>query len=297
MTEAADLLKKVRRLEIRSRHLVEDLFAGSSESIFKGRGMEFEEVRPYVPGDEVRAIDWNVTARLGAPYVKRFVEDRELTVLLVADVSRSMRFGTAAGEKRELAAELCAVLGFAAMRNNDRVGLVLAGESVEHYVPPARGKSHLLRMLRDVLAVQPTGRGTKLGEAARFVMRTAHRKALVFWFSDFEDTLVPHDWRLLGRRHELTAFLLRDPRDEVLPNVGWTELEDLESGKRVLVDTGNPKVRAAYQRDAIARRAAAEQVLSAARCPVVELRVDRPWMPVLMRYFTARRRRGAGATA
>jgi len=297
VTEAADLLKKVRRLEIRSRHLVEDLFAGSSESIFKGRGIEFEEVRPYVPGDEVRSIDWNVTARLGAPYVKRFVEDRELTVMLVADVSRSMRFGTGASEKRELAAELCAVLGFAAMRNNDRVGLVLAGESVEHYVPPARGKTHLLRMLRDVLAVTPSGRGTRLGEAARFVMKTAHRRALVFWFSDFEDTLVLQDWRLLGRRHELTAFLLRDPRDEVLPNVGWAELEDLESGRRRLVDTANPRVRAGYQREAVARRAAAEQVLSAARCPLVELRIDRPWMPVLMRYFAARRRRGAGAAA
>src|SRR5215468_7031959 len=157
--QTTDLLRKVRRLEIRSRRLVEDLFSGGTESVFKGRGVEFEEVRPYVPGDEVRDIDWNVTARLGAPFVKRFVEDRELTVLLVADVSRSMRFGTGATEKRELAAELCAVLGFAAMRNNDRVGLVLAGEAVEHYVPPARGRTHLLRMLRDVLGVEPHARG------------------------------------------------------------------------------------------------------------------------------------------
>ncbi len=296
MTEAADLLKKVRRIEIRSRHLVEDLFAGGSESIFKGRGIEFEEVRPYVPGDEIRSIDWNVTARLGAPYVKRFVEDRELTVIVVADVSRSMRFGTSAGEKRELAAELCAVLGFAAMRNNDRVGLILAGETVEHYVPPARGRSHLLRMLRDVLVTTPEKTGTRLGEAVKFLLRTSHRRALVFWLSDFEDTLDVHDWRLLGRRHEVTAFLLRDQRDDLLPNVGWVELEDLESGKRTLVDTGSARVRAAYQKEAALRRASAEQVLNAARCPVVELHVERPWMPVLMRYFAARRRRGAGAT-
>ena len=294
MTEAADLLKKVRRIEIRSRHLVEDLFAGGSESIFKGRGIEFEEVRPYVPGDEIRSIDWNVTARLGAPYVKRFVEDRELTVLLVADVSRSMRFGTGATEKRELAAELCAVLGFAAMRNNDRVGLVLAGETVEHYVPPARGRSHLLRMLRDVLVTTPDKSGTRLGEAVKFILRTSHRRALVFWLSDFEDTLDVHDWRLLGRRHEVTAFLLRDQRDDLLPNVGWVELEDLESGRRTLVDTGSARVRAAYQKQAAARRGAAEQVLTSARCPVVELHVERPWMPVLMRYFAARRRRGPG---
>src|SRR5947207_4807476 len=182
-----DLLRKVRRLEIRSRHLVEDLFAGRSSSIFKGRGVEFEEVRPYVPGDEVRTIDWNVTARLGAPYVKRFVEERELTVLLVVDVSRSMRFGTAGAEKRELAAELCALLGFAAVGNNDRVGLVLTGQKVEHFVPPARGRTHLLRMLRDVLGARPSPGVGGLTEAARFVLRTAHRRSLVFWISDFED--------------------------------------------------------------------------------------------------------------
>src|SRR5215468_1711533 len=157
--QTTDLLRKVRRLEIRSRRLVEDLFSGGSKSVFQGRGIEFEEVRPYTPGDEVRDIDWNVTARLGAPYVKRFVEERELTVMLVVDVSRSMRFGTTGAEKRELAAELCAVLGFAAMQHNDRVGLVLAGERVEHFVPPARGRTHLLRMLRDVLGVEPHARG------------------------------------------------------------------------------------------------------------------------------------------
>src|SRR5437867_2872674 len=211
--QTAELLRKVRRLEIRSRHLVEDLFAGRSGSVFKGRGVEFEEVRPYVPGDEVRDIDWNVTARLGSPYVKRFVEERELTVLLVVDVSRSMRFGTAGPEKRELAAELCAVLGFAAVSNDDRVGLVLAAGKVEHFVPPARGRTHLLRILRDVLGVVPKSSGTHLSEAARFVMRTTHRRSMVFWISDFEDTIEHRDWRVLGRRHELTAMALRDPRD------------------------------------------------------------------------------------
>src|SRR5262245_21916988 len=184
-TPTAELLSKVRRLEIRSRHLVQDLFAGQSESIFKGRGVEFEEVRPYVPGDEVRDIDWNVTARLGTPYVKRFVEEHELTVILAVDVSRSMRFGTAGPEKRELAAELCAVLGFAAIRNNDRVGLVLVGEKVEHFVPPARGRTHLLRMLRDVLGRDTDARGTRLGAATRFLMSTLRRRSLVFWISDF----------------------------------------------------------------------------------------------------------------
>ena len=171
--QTTDLLSKVRRLEIRSRHLVQDLFAGRSSSVFKGRGVEFEEVRPYVPGDEVRDIDWNVTARLGAPYIKRFVEERELTVMLVVDVSRSMRFGTAGVEKRELAAELVAVLGFAAISNNDRVGLLLASDRVEHFVPAGRGRTHLLRMVRDVLGARPEGKATRLGEAARFLVRAS----------------------------------------------------------------------------------------------------------------------------
>jgi uncharacterized protein (DUF58 family) len=289
-TQPADLLTRVRRLEIRSRHLVEDLFAGQSESVFKGRGIEFEEVRPYVPGDEVRTIDWNVTARLGAPYVKRFVEERELTVLLVVDISRSMRFGTAGAEKRELAAELCAVLGFAAMRNNDRVGLVLAGERVEHFVPPSRGRQHLLRMLRDVLGMRAEHPGTRLGEAVRFVLRTTRRRSLVFWLSDFQDHLDPRDWRVLSRRHDVTAIALTDPRDLALPAAGWVELEDLESGRRVLVDTGSRRVRAAYALAAETRRRDAQRVLDRSRCAVVEVRTDASYLPVLMRYFSARRR-------
>jgi uncharacterized protein (DUF58 family) len=288
--QTAELLSKVRRLEIRSRHLVEDLFAGQSESIFKGRGVEFEEVRPYVAGDEVRDIDWNVTARLGAPYVKRFVEERELTVMLVADVSSSMRFGTAGAEKRELAAELCAVFGFAAIRNNDRVGLVLAGERVEHFVPPARGRSHLLRLLRDVLGASEEVRGTRLGETARFLGRTLRRRSLVFWISDFEDRLDPRDWRALARRHDVTAVRIGDPRDAELPSVGWVELEDLERGDRVLVPTSSRRVRERYRRTWEERRASAEKALAEARCPLVDLRTDHSYLPTLMRYFAARGR-------
>jgi uncharacterized protein (DUF58 family) len=288
--QTAELLRKVRRLEIRSRHLVEDLFAGQSGSIFKGRGVEFEEVRPYLPGDEVRDIDWNVTARLGAPFVKRFVEERELTVLLVLDISRSMRFGTSGAEKRELAAELCAILGFAALRNDDRVGLVLAGARVEHFVPPARGRSHLLRLLRDVLDIQPRVPGTHLGEAARFVLRTTHRRSLVFWISDFEDTIDPRDWRVLARRHELTALLTRDPRDEALPSVGWVELEDLESGRREFVNTSSAAVRKAYFDQARTQRRNVELALRKGRCELLEVRTDRSYLPVLLRFFAARSR-------
>ena len=287
----AELLRKVRRLEIRSRRLVEDLFSGNSESVFKGRGVEFEEVRPYVPGDEVRDIDWNVTARLGAPYVKRFVEERELTVVLVVDISRSMHFGTSAVAKRELAAELCAVLGFAAMRNNDRVSLILAAGDVEHVVPPARGRTHLLRMLRDLLDHEPETQGTRLGRAAQFLTRSLRRRGLVFWISDFEDALDPRDWRVLAKRHELTALALRDPRDEQLPRAGWVTFEDLESGERRLVDTNSDAVRRAYQQRARERRRAADAALAKAQCPVVEIRTDRPYFPALMRHFGSRHMR------
>jgi uncharacterized protein (DUF58 family) len=201
-----------------------------------------------------------------------------------------MRFGTAGAEKRELAAELCAVLGFAAMRNNDRVGLVLAGERVEHFVPPSRGRSHLLRMLRDVLGLQPEAGGTRLGEAVRFVMRTTRRRSLVFWLSDFEDQLDAADWRIMARRHDVTAFALTDPRDMHLPNVGWVELEDLENGGRVLIDTSSKKARTAYAEAALARRRGWKRTLELARCPVVEVPTDQSYLPVLMRYFSARRR-------
>ena len=286
----AELLRKVRRLEIRSRRLVEDLFSGNSSSVFKGRGVEFDEVRPYVPGDEVRDIDWNVTARLGAPYVKRFVEEREITVMLVVDVSRSMRFGTAGVEKRELAAELCAVLAFAAQRHNDRVSLLLVGRRVEHFVPPGRGRSHVLRLLRDVLGADAPPGPTGAREGVHFLLRTARRHSVVFWISDFADPLDTRDWRVLARRHDVTALMLRDVRDESLPPVGWVEIEDLETGKRQLVDSGDRRTRERYQRDAAQRLRAASAALAQARCPLLVLQTGRPWLPVLMRYFAQRRR-------
>ena len=227
--------------------------------------MEFEEVRPYVPGDEVRDIDWNVTARIGEPYVKRFVEERELTVMLVVDVSRSMRFGTAGSEKRELAAELCAVLGFAAISNNDRVGLVLA-ERPGRALRAARraGAPTCCACCATCSAPTPEARGTRLGEAARFVLRTSHRRSLVFWISDFEDALDARDWRVLGRRHELTALVAARParRDAAGGGLGRAR-GPRERAARALVDTSHRRVRDAYQREAA--RAARQIERGAAR--------------------------------
>jgi uncharacterized protein (DUF58 family) len=288
--QTAELLRRVRRLEIRTRHLVEDLMAGQSESVFKGRGIEFEEVRPYVPGDEVRDLDWNVTARLGQPYVKRFVEERELTVVLVVDVSRSMRFGTAGQEKRELALELCGLLGFAALRNQDRVGLLLVSDRVEHAVPPARGRRHVLRLLRDVIDHRSPGGRTDLTAVARHLLRTLKRRGVLFVLSDFESPMDPRPWRVLARRHDVTALWLRDPRDEALPAAGWADLEDLETGARRLVRTSSRKLQSAYTRAALERRHAVQTTLRRARCAVVGLSTDASYLPVLLRYFANRAR-------
>jgi len=211
-------------------------------------------------------------------------------VMLVVDVSRSMRFGTTGVEKRELAAELTAVLGFSAIQNNDRVGLVLAAEHVEHFVPPGRGRTHLMRMLRDVLGFTPPPGTTRLGEAVRFVLQTTRRRSLVFWISDFEDSIEERDWRVLGRRHELTAIVLRDPRDEVLPAIGWADLEDLETGRRALVNTSLRGVRESYSREARERRRRVDEVLSRSHCPVLEVRTDRSYLPTLIGFFSSKNR-------
>ena len=287
----AEIAQAVKRIQFVTGRQVADVMAGAYLSVFKGRGMEFDEVRPYVPGDEVRDIDLNVTARLGQPFVKRFVEERELTVMLVVDVSRSMLFGTRGQEKRELAAELCALLGFAAVRQNDRVGMALVSDSVEHFVSPARGRVHLLRILRDVLDHE-SARGTRLGAAARFLTRTLKRRSLVFWISDFEDRLEAADWRVMAARHELTALAVRDPADDQLPRAGWALLEDLETGKRRLVNTNSPVLRQRYATGARERRRLADMALSAALCPTVEIRTDRPYVPALVRHFQQRKRRG-----
>ncbi len=238
-----EVIRQIRRLQLRARRAVEDLLGGEYRSVFKGTGIAFEEVREYQPGDDIRAIDWNVTARIGHPFVKRFIEERELTLLLAVDCSGSNQFGTKLQQKREVAAELAAVLAFSAISNNDRVGLVQFTDRVERFVPPRKGTRHVLRLIRDVLFYQPEHRGTSLREGLDYLNRVLHRRTIVFLLSDFLDEGFEKSFKRTGRRHDLIALRITDPREEELPSVGLLELEDAETGDRLLLDTGSRAVR------------------------------------------------------
>ncbi len=261
---AQELMRKVRALEIRTRRSVSEVFAGEYSSAFRGRGMEFSEVREYQPGDDVRSIDWNVTARMGGPYVKRFVEERELTIVLAVDLSGSGRFGSVQRRKNETAAELCAVLAFAAMQKNDKVGLVIFTDRVEMTIPPRKGLKHALRLIRELLNFEPEREhgervGTDIAVAARTLDQALKRRAVIFFVSDFiTPSIIPGDreplpddvqtaMRLLARRHDVIAAIVADPREQELPKAGMIEFEDAESGRRRIVDTTSAAVRARFR--------------------------------------------------
>jgi len=259
-----ELLDHIRKIEIRTRRRVQTLFAGEYHSAFRGQGMDFAEVREYVPGDEVRALDWNVSARMGSPFVKVFQEERELNMLLAVDVSASGRFGSGVKSKREWMAELGAVLAFSAIRNRDKAGLILFSDRIERHVPPAKGTRHGLRLIRDLLAHETRGRGTDLGLALQHIRRTQKKRAIVFLISDFLAPLDARALRSLGRRHDLVALWVRDPLEERLPPLGLLRVEDLESGRRRWLDAADPAARAHWTERWAERRAALEQALRAA---------------------------------
>jgi uncharacterized protein (DUF58 family) len=286
-----EVLRQIRRLQLKARRAVEDLLGGEYHSVFKGSGMAFEEVRAYQPGDDIRAIDWNVTARMGQPFVKRYIEERELTVMLAVDTSGSQQFGTRAQLKREVAAELAAVLAFSAISNNDRVGLVQFTDRVEHFLPPRKGTRHVLRLIRDVLFRQPRRRGTALREGLDYLNRVLRRRAVVFLFSDFLDHDFERAFRRTGRRHDLVAVRITDPREEELPAVGLVELEDAESGRRLLLDTGDPAVRHAFRDSATSRREAVRQLTRSAGVDLIEVSTDGSHLDALIRFFRLRERR------
>ena len=287
----AEVVRQIRRLQLRARRAVEDLLGGEYHSVFKGTGLSFEEVREYQPGDDVRAIDWNVTARMGQPFIKRFVEERELTVLFLVDASGSLAFGTRRQPKREVAAELAALLAFSAIHNNDRVGLVHFADRVEQFLPPRKGARHAQRLIRDVLFFRPRHRGTGLRAALDFLNRIQRRRAVVFLLSDFRDSGYERALRYTGRRHDLIALHLRDPAEEELPAVGLLELTDAETDEPVLVDTSSPALRSAYAAAARRRRADLQRLARAAAADLVEVSTDGDHLEELIGFFRRRERR------
>lgn len=284
-------LKAVRKIQIRTSHLVSDLFAGQYQSVFKGRGMEFAEVRLYQPGDEVRTIDWNVTARTGIPHVKRYAEERELTVMLLVDASASTRFGSVKQLKSALAAELGALFAFSAITNNDKVGLVMFTDRIELAVPPRKGTRHVLRVIREVLSLRPRGHGTNLAAALEHLQMVSKRRSVVFVLSDFLDASAERALRIAARRHDVIAVVLDDPRERELPDVGLVELEEAETGERYVVDTSDARLRKAFAESAAAARTARDRWLHAANVDAIMITTDRPYTEALLRFFRMRERR------
>lgn len=286
-----EILKKVREIEIYTRRLVNDTLAGEYHSVFKGRGMEFLEVREYQSGDDIRSIDWNVTARMGHPFVKQHVEERELTIFFLVDTSASGNFGTVNILKGELAVELCAILAFSAIRNNDKVGLITFTDTVEKYIPPKKGKNHALRVMRELLYFQPQGTGTNIRAALEYLNRILKRKAVVFLVSDFIASGYEQALRVTSRKHDVIPITITDPRELELPNVGLVELEDAETGEQIMLDTFDPEVRKAYQALALQEQAIRKRLFRSMKLDVIDIRTDRPYLQTLISFFHKRANR------
>lgn len=287
----AEVIKKIRQIEIRTSRMVSNSFAGHYHSVFKGQGMEFHEVREYVPGDDIRAIDWNVTARLGHPFIKKYIEERELTVMLLVDMSGSQRFGSGAQFKQDLAAELAGVLAFAAIQNNDRVGLLLFTDEAEHFIPPRKGTRHVLRVIRDTLHFRPRGKKTSIAAALQHLNRVTTRKCVVFLISDFQDTNYLKSLRAAAHRHDLVAVRLRDKRELTWTSAGVVELEDAETGERVLVDTSDSHLQAQLRQRHAKEAEAFARDLRSANVDLIELETNSPYIQQLIRFFNAREQR------
>jgi uncharacterized protein (DUF58 family) len=289
----SELMKKIRHIEIRTRRLVNDSFAGEYHSIFRGRGMEFDEVRPYMPGDEIRTIDWNVTARMGTPYVKRYVEERELTVMLMVDASGSEDFGTTGKFKRQLAAELASVLSFSATTNKDKVGLMIFTDTVELFIPPRKGRKHVLRLIREMLAFEPQGHGTDIKVALDHINQILKRRSIIFLVSDFLDDPLKYKKSLYmaNRKHDVIAVDMNDPLETDFANVGLVTLEDAESGELIWVDTSDPNWQKTFARQTDAYENAKNSVFTNAGVDQVRITTDEDYVKALTLFFQKRAQR------
>ena len=285
-----ELFKKIRRIEIRTKGLVNNVFGGEYHSAFKGRGIEFSEVRPYQFGDDIRSIDWNVTARAGDTFVKIFEEEREQTLFLAVDISGSGDFGTYDKFKREIAAEICAILGFSAIQNNDKVGLLLFSDQVELFVPPKKGRRHVLRLIRDLFAHEPISRRTSISVALGHVVHMLRRRSIVLVVSDFFDAGFEKPLRMLARRHDTVAIVLRDPVELGLPALGLLELTDPETGATTVLDAGMPSVRRALASHVAGEQDELDALLRRCRVDRISISTDRDYVEPLVRFFRARAR-------
>ncbi len=286
-----ELLKKIKHIQVHTSRLVNDVLAGEYHSTFRGRGMEFDEVREYQPGDEIRTIDWNVTARTGIPFVKKFVEERELTVMLMVDASSSGQFGTYKQLKNQFATEVCAVLAFSAIKNNDKVGLIIFTDGVEKYIPPKKGRKHVLRVIREVLFFEPKHHGTNLQSGLDFLNSVSKRRAVVFLLSDFMDAGYERSLQISNKRHDIIALTIEDPREVELPDVGMIELEDAETGEFVLVDTSDSSLRRQYKIESARSSNTRDQFFKQVGVDTILLRTDRSYTDPLIRFFRSREKR------
>lgn len=287
----AELIRKIRKIHITTNHLVNNAMAGQYHSAFKGRGMEFSEVREYQPGDEIRAIDWNVTARMGRPFIKEFQEERELTVMLLVDVSASGLFGTSRA-KNEVAAELAATLSFSAIKNQDKVGLCLFTDRVEKYIPPKKGRGHVWRVIEEVLEFKPEHRGTDLVGPLEYLNRVLHRQAICFLISDFLTAKsFEKPLRIANRRHDMIAVTITDPRETDMPRVGFVELEDEETGERVLVNTSESAAGELFRREIRKQQEERKRFFSSLGIDIIDVRTDKPYIDAVIRFFRIREKK------
>jgi uncharacterized protein (DUF58 family) len=293
MLTTAEILKKVRELEIRSKRLTRHLFTGEYHSAFKGRGMSFREVREYAAGDDIRFIDWNVSARFNHPFSKLFEEERELTVMLLVDVSASSLFGTVHARKKDLITELCAILAFSAVNNNDKVGVIFFSDRIEAYIPPKKGREHVLYIVRQLLTIEPKRKGTHLGEAIRFLNRSSRQKSIVFLLSDFlDDNGFEDALKVGGKKHDIIGIKVYDKMDMQLPAIGMIDAEDAETGGRYWVDTNDYLVRTNYQQTFFNQTELCKSIFQKAGCDLLHLRTDEDYVKILQRFFVGRHRPG-----
>lgn len=283
-----EILKKIRKLEIQTKGIVNTLFGGEYQSAFKGRGMEFSEVRAYTYGDDIRQIDWNVTARTGDPFIKIFEEEREQTLMLCIDISQSGTFGSRSQSKMDLAIELCAVLAFSAIKNSDKVGLVLFSDHIEKVVPPKKGRTHVLRLIRELYATEPTGTGTDIADALSYINRLLDRRAIVVLASDFQDSDFDKPLRITNQKHDLVSIIISDPLEDDLPDIGLVNIRDAETGAQQMIDTSNEKVRETYRKRRLDAKERLYDKLLKMKVDAVEVNTNESYVQPLMNFFKRR---------